>query len=73
MNSTTRKDMGYTAHKTGQIVTEGDVGSDLVIHEVREGGPLCNTPIRDWHGRRGVFVELGPGEVTCGNCARTEG
>jgi hypothetical protein len=64
----------YPASQTGQIreAASRDVATTLVIHELRFDGSIrCGRAVDPWNGHEMVLVELGPGQVTCGSCART--
>jgi hypothetical protein len=41
----------------------------LKVHDSVVGTPLCNVPVRPWHGFEMVLKETGPGEVNCLRCA----
>ena len=64
--------MAYIASQRWKLVVKGEEDSTLVTHERRaDGGSLCGiVHPRSWEGKEMVFADFGPGEVTCGSCAR---
>ena len=66
--------MTYQAERRVQITLEDGSAPAGRTHEDRgDGTPVCNIPARSLRGQRLVYTQLGPGEVTCGNCARAHG
>jgi len=63
----------YSARRTYQIREHDrrDEPNGLRTHEVGpDGRTLCHDAVRPWHGIEMVLVDTGPGDVTCGRCAR---
>lgn len=65
--------MTYQAERRLQITLLDGSRPAERVHEDRDGAPLCNIPLRPLEGQPAMFTRLGPGEVTCGNCARAHG
>jgi hypothetical protein len=66
--------MAYQAERRLEITLEDGSAAAERTHEDRgDGTPVCNIPARTLRGQRLVYTPLGPGEVTCGNCARVRG
>jgi hypothetical protein len=66
-----REPQPFVTERTGQITLRRETTSDLVVHEDYDGSPLCNLPIRPWHGKPAGFTPQGAGVVTCRLCQRT--
>jgi putative transcriptional regulator len=66
--------MTYQAERRVQITLEDGSAPAERTHEDRgDETPLCNIQLRPLRGQAAKFTPLGPGEVTCGNCARVRG
>jgi transcriptional regulator with XRE-family HTH domain len=63
--------MTHQAERRVQITLEDGSGPAERTHEDRaDQTPLSNIQLRPLRGQPAKFTPLGPGEVTCGNCAR---
>jgi hypothetical protein len=62
----------YSASSTCQIREHNrrHEPNGLRTHEVGPEGTLCHDTVRPWRGVEMVLVNIGPGDVTCGRCAR---
>lgn len=66
--------MSYQADRRVQItLSDGSAPAEETHEDRGDGTPLCNTPLRPLRGQPTMYSKLGPGKVTCGNCARTLG
>jgi hypothetical protein len=64
----------YSASSTCQIREHNrrHEPNGLRTHEVGPAGTLCHDTVRPWRGVEMVLVNIGPGDVTCGRCARIQ-
>jgi hypothetical protein len=66
--------MTYHAERRLQITLLDGSRPAKETHEDRGGRTaLCNIALRPLEGQQAKFSEVGPGEVTCGRCARSHG
>jgi hypothetical protein len=66
--------MTYYAERRVQITLEDGSAPAERTHEDRgDETPVCHIQLRPLRGQRTKFTPLGPGEVTCANCARVHG
>ena len=63
--------MTYQAARRLQItLLDGSRPAERIHEDRGDGTPVCNIRLRPLEGQPAMFNELGPGEVTCGSCAR---
>jgi putative transcriptional regulator len=66
--------MTYQAEQRLQItLLDGSRPAEMFHEDRGDGTPVCNIPLRPLEGQAAKFTSRGPGEVTCGRCARVDG
>lgn len=68
--------MTYTGIDTMRVVfgRRYEESRTVKTHErLPTGEPACHQPLHTWRGENGRWLRLGPGPVTCINCAKVRG